>query len=117
VTPNSELQARCGTIAFRNRRGDTSLIDRDDAALGQYLFAYFFFLAAAVCLLALFRPSYFAPRAGTERFLLLRLLMTNLCCFAKRAVKPTLWIVHRPLGGAYAFTWEVLSERSDQPPY
>jgi hypothetical protein len=54
------------------------------------MWRHFFFAAAAVFLLALFRPSYCGYLAGTDEFLLLRLLISGFPC--------AVWVV--PQAGA-----------------
>ena len=49
---------------------------QDGCHLAKLRRGHFFLVAAAVVLLALFRPSYFGSLAGTDRFLLFRLLMS-----------------------------------------
>jgi hypothetical protein len=51
-------------------------IAQDGCYLAKLRRGHFFLVAAAVVLLALFRPSYFGSLAGTDRFLLFRLLMS-----------------------------------------
>jgi hypothetical protein len=53
----------------------SAAIAEDGYHLANLRCGHFFRVAPAVVLLALLRPSYFGSRAGTDRFLLFRLLI------------------------------------------